>query len=78
VKKKAKRTSRKRHVNPGRVDTPQNLNLVKDLIDSMEAFHASYLSISDRINEGNERLRVIEGDIERIQFYIGRLSARNT
>jgi hypothetical protein len=34
------------------------------------------LGVSDRINEGNERLRVIERDIERIQFYIGRLARK--
>jgi hypothetical protein len=43
---------------------------VSDLLDAV-------LNVSDRINEGNERLRVIEGDIERIQFYIGRLTQRN-
>jgi hypothetical protein len=35
------------------------------------------LNISNRINEGNERLRVIERDIEKIQFYIGHLTQGN-
>jgi hypothetical protein len=34
------------------------------------------LHTSDRINEGNERLRVIEKDIENIQKYIGVLARK--
>jgi hypothetical protein len=71
---------------PAKAKRHKPYSIVQRLIDISDSLHVIDTKqlifsmridkLNDRINETNERLRVIEGDIGKIQTYVGNLAIR--